>query len=115
MSIYIASSVGSTFDSATARACSGVCLPICPKAQAAAALIWSSCSSTRQAHSDGIPCSINQKHNLYKSVPGKDNLKLVQIVRKCFSIYILLLQQAIGEHMLVVSYFYNIKTSKNFE
>lgn len=60
--IYRESKTGNTFATATARACSGVCLPICPKDQAAAALMWSSGSSDKHTASCGTPCGVNQKH-----------------------------------------------------
>ena len=52
------------FVTATARACSGVCLPMCPKAQAAAALIWSSGSSDKQSDNWGTPCSVGSKEQV---------------------------------------------------
>ena len=61
---YHSNNFGKTLANATALACSGVCLPIWPKAHEAAALKWSSRSSAKVKASWTTPYDFKRKKTL---------------------------------------------------
>jgi len=62
---------------------------MCPKAQAAAALIWSSGSSDKQRDNWGTPCSVDQKSESYEPREGLKGLPCLSDIRRIISVLIL--------------------------